>query len=56
MAIVAVTCVVVEEADVSILLRRDADRQRGVTEHPVDLARLLCRRGGRVRVRNNVSD
>lgn len=46
-ALVALTCVVVEEADVSILLRRDADGQRGVTEHPVDLAGLLCGNGGR---------
>lgn len=30
--------IVVEELDVSVLLRRDGDGQRGVAEHLVDLA------------------
>lgn len=38
----ALTCVVVEELDVSVLLRRDGDGQRGVTQHLVDLAGSLC--------------
>lgn len=36
------TCVVVEEADVAILLSRDADGQGGMTQHFVDLTGRVC--------------
>lgn len=52
----AVTCVVVKEANVSILLRCDADGQRGVTENPIDLAGLVCGKSGvRYKLRETVS-
>jgi len=34
-----VTCVIIEELDVPVLLSRDGDGQRGVTQHFIDLAR-----------------
>lgn len=38
----SVTCVVVEELDVSVLLSCDGDWQRGMTQHFVDLAGSVC--------------
>lgn len=43
--------IVVEELDVSVLLRRDGDGQRGVAEHLVDLAGGAWSAGTRRRVR-----
>lgn len=36
------TCVIVEELDVPVLLSRDGDWQRGMTQHFVDLAGRFC--------------
>ena len=38
----SVTCVVVKELDVSVLLSCDGDWQRGMTQHFVDLAGSVC--------------
>ena len=36
------TCVIIEELDVPVLLGGDGDRQRGMTQHFVDLTGSFC--------------